>query len=1150
MALLVFLAVSPLNWVCSQTASTGALMAAVLDPSGAVLPGASVHLNKTDSAGEFTATTDDNGRFGFPLLPPGTYDLEVSKAQFKTVRDTGIRVDVTETLRLELQLQLETRSETSQVNSSPSMLQLDAVALGRVVNQKTLTGLPLVNRNYTQIVGLFPGVITGVYNAGELGTGGTALSQLGNSNDGVYVHGTRSYDNNWQLDGISVSDVQGSGAISGGIPVPNPDAVAEFKVQTGLYDAAFGRGAGANISVITRSGSKDFHATLFEFARNDVLNANEFFSNQTGQPRPDLEQNQFGFALGGPIRKDRLLFFGSYQGTRQINGIASGQSRIACTASLNEPPLTDDRSAQALGRLFGGMTGANGGVAVASDGSNINPVALSLLNFKLPDGTFLIPSPQTVHGSRTLASQGFSVFTQPCDSEEDQGIGNLDYVVSQAQRLAVRFFAADSQQAVTFPGGGLNPLGNVGGFKSSIDSAFVALSAAHTYVFNSSLLNETRIGYVRISTATSAASPFKWADVGVSEGAMNEANELPSLSILGSVSMSSQFPRSYTQNSFVFSDHLNWFAGAHSLKAGGTVTRLQDNLDFAATGSYLQFLSWPDFLLGLDGAANGTETASNVFGSSDLFGLLNREFRVWEGSAFIQDDYRITRTLNLNLGVRYERLGQFGDALGRQSSFDINKANPAPPSNGTLDGYVAASNFPGTLPSGVSRVNNTFGTYGQGQNTVAPRIGLAWQPLPWTRRFVVRSGYGMYYSRPPGQTAVVSILAAPYGLYRASIGLANANATFQAPFAQPFPTASSFPLFVPYSPTSKTSISVLAPNFRPAMVQQFSLNLQEELHDGWLLETGYVGARGVHLQRFRSLNQALSASAVSPIGGVDSNTLANIALRVPIPGIRPDALREMESEGSSWYNGAEASLTKRLGHGLQFLVAYCFSKIMDTDGADINAISSGNALTVGNQNSPRQRWGRASFNRSHRMVVSETWDVPGPNAGAARAMLAGWSLAGVVTIQSGAALTIADTNAHNVFGISEDRAELAGTCTKDQLVRTGPIESKLNSYFNASCFTTPPIIGADGIGTGFGNSATGLVDGPPQANVDLEVSKTLPLSWLREKCEIQFRAEFFNALNHPQFANPDSNFASPTFGIISSTSVNARVAQLALRLAF
>jgi len=295
------------------------------------------------------------------------------------------------------------------------MVQLDTSALGRIANQDTISGLPLVTRNFAQLAGLSPGVMVSVYDAGELGTGGTALSQIRKSNDGIFVHGARSYDNNWQLDGISVSDVQGSGSISGGIPIPNPDALDEFKVQTGLYDAAFGRAAGANVSVITKTGTNQYHGTIFEFFRNDVLNSNDFFSNMTGQQRPNLKQNQFGFALGGPIRKEKLLFFGSYQGTRQVNGTAAGQTGIACTSALIEPALTNDRSAAALGKLFGGMKGALGGVAIAPDGSNINPVALALLNFKLPDGSYLIPTPQTVDPSKRFASSGFSAFSEPCD---------------------------------------------------------------------------------------------------------------------------------------------------------------------------------------------------------------------------------------------------------------------------------------------------------------------------------------------------------------------------------------------------------------------------------------------------------------------------------------------------------------------------------------------------------------------------------------------------------------------------------------------------------------------------------------------------------------------------------------------------------------
>jgi hypothetical protein len=334
------------------------------------------------------------------------------------------------------------------------------------------------------------------------------------------------------------------------------------------------------------------------------------------------------------------------------------------------------------------------------------------------------------------------------------------------------------------------------------------------------------------------------------------------------------------------------------------------------------------------------------------------------------------------------------------------------------------------------------------------------------------------------------------------------------------------------------------------VIQQFSLNVQGELHDGWLLETGYVGTRGTHLVRQRSLNQALPASTNDPIRGVTSNTFANIPLRVPILGVPPDSLQEMESEGSSWYNGLEMSLTKRLSHGLQFLASYTFSKTLDSDGSDINSTSSGNALTLGDQNSPRQRWGRASFDRTHRFVFSTTWMLPSPVRGVSRAMLRDWSVAAIATIQSGSALTIAQTNSNNIFGISEDRAQLSGTCSKSQLVKEGAVESKLSGYFNAACFTSPPIIGADGIGTAFGNSTTGIVDGPGQANLDLAFSKAIVLNWPVEKSSLQFRAEFFNALNHTQFANPDTNFTSPTFGVISSTAVNARVGQLALRFAF
>ena len=1149
-ALLLIMAIAALfsNHLLGQTASTGALTGLVLDPSGAVLSGAAVRLTNHETGATDSAIANEGGSFSFLLLPPGDYEVQASKSGSVPLFARGTAsVRVTETAHLNLHLQLTTLIQSMQISAEPTMLQTDSSALGKVVNETAVSGLPLVTRNFAQIASLSPGVMTGVYNAGELGLGGTALSQIAESNDGIFVHGARSYDNNFQVDGVSVSDVQGSAAGSGGIPIPNPDSIQEFKVQTGLYDAAYGRYAGANVSLITKTGGNALHGTVFEFFRNTSLNANDFFLNQTNQPRPVLNQNQFGFALGGPIKKDRLFFFGSYQGTRQVNGLAAGQSRTACTASLSEPPLTNDRSAAALGQMFGGLAGAQGGTAIKPDGSNINPVALALLNFKLPDGSFLIPTPQTVDPTKPLSQQGFSVFSDPCHFSEDQYVANLDYLASPSSKIEARLFVANDAQTVTFPGNGLNPSGNIDGFPSPSTSGFRVFSIAHTYNFRNAWLNNARIGYVRTRTDTQASTAFSWSDVGVAEGEMNNNNELPSLNILGSVSIASGFPRTITQNSFVFSDILSFVRGRHDLRLGGSITRLQDNINLVGLGSFVEFLSWPDFLLGSSAASNDTQF-SNLFASFDVFGLTQREYRVWEGAGFVQDDYRISKSLMLNIGLRYERLGQFGDNLGRNSSFDIGNADANPPPSGSVAGYVVASNFPGVLPLGVQRANNTFGNDGAGQNTLAPRIGFAWQISPST--VVLRGGSGIYYSRPTGQAFYQNVFGAPFSVFRLNAGTANAQATFQDPFPQPFPTPQSFPMFPAYSPTTTTTIYSVAPGFRPAMVQQYSLNLQTEVHQDYLLEVGYVGTHGTHLARQRSLNQALSASTGDPIRGVTDNTLANVSLRVPILGVPPDSLQEVESEGGSWYNALEMSLVKRLSHGFQFLASYTFSKILDTDGANINATSSGNTLTLGDQNSPAQRWGRASFDRTHRFIFSTTWNLPGPSRGVPRAVLGDWSLDAIATIQSGNALTIAETNPTNVFGISQDRAQLSGVCSKSQLVRGGSVESKLNGYFNASCFTTQPVIGADGIGTAFGDSATGVVDGPGQANLDVALSKNVVLNWPRERTNLQFRAEFYNALNHPQFGNPDSNFTSPDFGVISNTAVNARVAQLALKLAF
>jgi hypothetical protein len=423
--------------------------------------------------------------------------------------------------------------------------------------------------------------------------------------------------------------------------------------------------------------------------------------------------------------------------------------------------------------------------------------------------------------------------------------------------------------------------------------------------------------------------------------------------------------------------------------------------------------------------------------------------------------------------------------------------------------------------------------------------------LPDVPHLLLRAGYGLYYSRPDGQAFFQNVLGPPFSSANLRIGTANANATFQSPFVQPFPTPDSFPLFPAYSPSTAITVNTVSPDFRPALIQQFGLNVQDQLTSNLLLEVGYVGTRGTHLMRYRLLNQAMDASMTHPVRGETDNTIANIPRRVPVPGIGAQSLLVVESAGNSWYNGLEASLTKQYSRGLQFLASYTFSKSLDTDGANINGTGAGNTITRGDQNSPRQRWGRSSFSRTNRFVFSMVYALPSSySSGLKSAMFGGWTLGTVGTVQSGDAVTIIYTNSKNVFGVSQDRAQLSGSCTKSQLVTSGSIQSKVNNYFDTSCFTTPPIVGADGAGTTFGNSATGVVNGPGQANLDLSLTKTIPLRWRSVESNLQIRGEFFNVFNHPQFSDPDNNFSSATFGIISGTSVNPRVGQFAVRINF
>ncbi len=1154
----------------AQTAGSGALTGTVTDQQNAIVSGVEITVTSETTGEKRSVVSQDNGDYAVPQLSPGSYRIEFSKAGFKSAVKSGLRISVTETSRFDVQLEVGQVTETIVVTSEAALLQTESPALGRVVDQVLVSNLPLSTRNYTQIVTLSPGIAAGVTRSDALGRGAG-----GESGGNFRTHGAFGRDNNFQMNGLQINDLQASGSFSGGVAIPNPDAIEEFKVQTGQFDAAYGRNAGANVNVITKGGSNKFHGTAFEFFRNNVLNANDFFRNSAGQPKGILKQNQFGFTLGGPLPllnfgeggpmfrsgKDKLLFFFSYQGTRQINGVSGGS-----TSNFFSPAFTNDRSRAALGALFGGQSGAFGGLAVAADGSNISAPALALLNLKLPNGEFVIPTPQTINAAQAFARRGFSAVSVPGTFDEDQFLVNLDFLHTDNSKIYGRFFAGDSDLLLPLPVGQTGSP-SVPGFPYLIPNTFRNFSVSHNYTFSPTLLNQIDFGFHRIEVGNFQQEVFKFSDIGVT--APPVANLFPVIGVSGSLATggNGQDVR-VVQRHFNVQDSLTYIRGRHTFRFGGGFTHSKEGeSDFSFFGGLL-FQSWPDFLLGRTGApvaAGGNGSGlSNVLISIDIPGDLDRSWIVKDGNAYVQDDIKLTSSFTLNLGLRYERYGHLADTGGRNSGFDITLANPNPPAGGTLAGYVVSSNFPGTVPAGVTQLDNRFGIRGKGQNNFGPRVGFAWRLpdsfLRFTDRMVLRGGYGMYYTRATGQAFLQLATAQPFALTRQLVLPPNGS------FANPFLPQPTLPAFIPYSPTTQITTSLIDPDYRPPISQRYSLNLQTDLGHNFLLEVGYVGTRGTHLIYRHSINQAGRASPSNPIRGVTTNTLANISQRVPIRGFAPIGLADIDSSANSRYDSLEASVTKRLSRGLQFLAAYTFARAY-SDAFVTDASGFGFS---GDQNNRRANYGRDVFaNREHRFVLSYVYQLPGPKRfnSIVNNLLGGWSVAGVTTIQSGLPLSLFGNNSPNAFlGSTSDRAQLAPGCTHANLVTSGSSQSRLNNYFNANCIDrnppatgsppgtlgTPrwPVIEAGSTATNFGNSGVGIVTGPGQNNSDIAIIKRTPIGWLREGANVEFRTEFFNAFNHPQFGNPDSNASNATFGVISTTSVNPRIIQFALKLNF
>jgi hypothetical protein len=690
--------------LCAQTGGTGAISGAITDPTTAMLVGAQVKV--TDVATGFTRTSqsNDHGLYLVSLLPPGRYTLEVTKQGFKIASSPYVQVIVAETTVLNIRMQTGAVNETMTVTASDVELQTESSELGRVTDSEMLENLPLVTRNFTQVIGLNPGVSQEVNNASQIGRGGGSqdANPQGRS---IMSQGATSTDNNFQINGLTINDIQGSWIYSSGIPAPNPDTIQEFKVQTALFDATTGRNAGANVDVITKAGTNDYHVTLFEYFRNEDLNANDWFANRSGQPRGILRQNQYGFTAGGPLIKNKLLLFGSWQGTKQFNSTDPSNHKFVLL-----PPLTNDRSAAGLGAAFAGDYGYLGPLfgTINANGSNISPQALALFQAKLPNGQYVIPTPQTINTSLPLEVQGSAYLNSPGFFNENQWMVNGDYLVSDRNKIAVRYFGASSNVEWT-------TLYDTEGFPLFQPERFDVASIGDTYAVSPTLVNQFVVGLHRSTSNQSYGNAWTFSSLGINVPA--EDNAYPNLWIVddGFQSGTTSALR-FLQEEYQLADTLSWVKGNHQLTFGGGFTSGRDNMSKFDFEAYVLPLTWADFLLGQSYLPFGVPY-SNIYETYEGIGDFQRDWRYKDANAFVQDNYRVAKRLTLNLGLRYERIGDLGSANGG-GNVDVSKINPNPSAAGSLDGYIVNSNYHGpTLPAGVIQGKNTFGFNGDGQNT-------------------------------------------------------------------------------------------------------------------------------------------------------------------------------------------------------------------------------------------------------------------------------------------------------------------------------------------------------------------------------------------------------------------------------------------------
>lgn len=1151
-------------------AGSGTISGSVFDPTGAAVAGATVVAQNEATGFRRESAVTNSGEFSLIGLQPGEYNVSVEMQGFKKSTTKDVKLQVDQVVRLEIKLEVGNVSEVVEVTGQAALLNTEQSSTGSVVDRQKIIDFPLNGRNFVQLGLLLPGVNTG-------DDGGT-------SGGGISISGMRPEQNSFLLDGTVNSD-QFQNAL---VIRPSVDAIEEFKIQTSSYSAEFGKGAGGQINVVTRGGTNQYHGSVFEFNRNNAVQARNLFDRnpafRTSDGRfkaPPFNQNQFGFTWGGPVTvpgyrgKDRTFFFTNYEGFRLRRGNTT--LTTVPTAEMKRGDFSSHLGASigtdALGRavprnaIYDATTSRQVGNVSVRDMfpgnivpvTRFDPAARNVINF-----AGMIPAPNTAGGRGVNGNPTLNYFDgRTRTSNYDLFSLRGDHQFSSKDTLMARYSITDSNafSPNTFPGYG------------SLDNQRqMAGTIAYTRIFGPTTVNEFKFGYLRWAQFQAGENTIANRDLvkelgvsGLDFASTDGLRGAPNFAISGFATIGDgDGPYRPRNNTFQFIDQVSFNKGRHFIKAGGEIRRVRNAITRANTlrGSF-NFTSnnWT----GLQGFGNTGNTFANF-----LLGLpvqkgrrvsgFFQDLRSTEYATFIQDDWKVSSKLTINMGLRYMLYTPPYETQDRVATLTYPDRRPSNFAEGALF----------FLQPGNQRFAPNWGRAGKelprslfpaDKKNFGPRFGFAYRPIGKT---VVRGGYGIFFDTVPLFITQDTLENLP-NLKEDQQSLS----LFQDGLPSP-ETFIGFRIANPGPGQFNPGPNDVAPDFKNAYVQHWNFGIQRELPGAVLFELSYVGSKGTRLNRRENTNTAepngpgatvpLSAVPAQPINPVTgqpffANPAENASIRPRFRRLVPYAINVWENNALylldnifqttatafSNYNSAQMRIEKRQSKGLTWLMSYTFSKAL----SDATGFNGGGPYDTGNRIqdmfNKRADKGLASIDHRHRLSASVIYDLPfgrgksflGNVPALLDKIVGGWSLNGIYTYQTGLPMTVKFNG--DFFGSGTDNARPDLVCNPN----LASDERNVGRFFATNCFQIQSPIR-------YGTAGRSTVTGPLLHNIDIGILKNTNIT---ERFVTQFRAEFFNFPNHPQWNPPNRFVDQAAFGQISSAR-DPRIIQFALKVSF